>query len=453
MMFLKDLFRDKEFNSKLIFLALPITFQNVMIALVAAADALMLGNLDQDAMAAVSLATQIQFIQNVLLFSIIAGAGILGAQYWGKKDMAVLGCIFGSNIRKCLLISILFFAGCRYFPEHLMRLFASDKILIDYGAMYLKTASWSYLLSGVSQCYLGIMRVTDHATRSAVISSGAVVLNIIFNALLIFGIAGFPALGIRGAAVATVCARIIELLLCLSTGFEKNFLKLKLKEFFSFNKILEYDFWKYTLPVLGSGILWGIGFTSYTAIMGHLGRDSAAANSIAAVVRDLICCLCGGIAVGCSILIGNELGAGRLETGRKYGDKSAVLSFLSGVISAVMILLSIPLVLKLVNLTPLAREYTIGMFLILSFYMIGRCICTVVINGVFYAGGDSLFDVYSLVVCMWGIALPCAFFGAFYFHLPVLAIYACTCLDEVGKVPWVIWHYKKYKWVRNITRS
>ena len=223
------MFLDKEFNSKLIFLALPITFQNVMIALVAAADALMLGNLDQDAMAAVSLATQIQFIQNVLLFSIIAGAGILGAQYWGKKDIAVLGSIFGSNIRKCLLISILFFAGCRYFPEHLMRLFASDKILIDYGAMYLKTASWSYLISGVSQCYLGIMRVTDHATRSAVISSGAVVLNIIFNALLIFGIAGFPALGIRGAAVATVCARIIELLLCLSTGFEKNFLKLKLK--------------------------------------------------------------------------------------------------------------------------------------------------------------------------------------------------------------------------------
>lgn len=92
------------------------------------------------------------------------------------------------------------------------------------------------------------------------------------------------------------------------------------------------------------------------------------------------------------------------------------------------------------------------MFIILSVYMIGRCVCTVVINGIFSAGGDTLFDVYSLVVCMWGIALPCAFFGAFYLHLPVLVIYGCTCLDEVGKIPWVMFHYKKYKWVRNITR-
>ena len=105
------------------------------------------------------------------------------------------------------------------------------------------------------------------------------------------------------------------------------------------------------------------------------------------------------------------------------------------------------------TLTVQAHKYMVGMFVILSIYMIGRCVCTVVINGVFYSGGDAMFDFYSLIVCMWGIALPCAFLGAFYFHLPVLVIYGCTCLDEVGKVPWVMYHYKKYKWVKNITRD
>ena len=94
----------------------------------------------------------------------------------------------------------------------------------------------------------------------------------------------------------------------------------------------------------------------------------------------------------------------------------------------------------------------VWMFVILSVYMVGRCVCGIVINGIFSSGGDTLFDMYSLIVFMWGIALPCAFSGAFYFKLPVLLIYACTCLDEVGKVPWVIFHYKKYKWVKNLTR-
>jgi Na+-driven multidrug efflux pump len=198
--------------------------------------------------------------------------------------------------------------------------------------------------------------------------------------------------------------------------------------------------------------LWGIGFTAYTAIMGHMGRDAAAANSIAAVVRDLMCCLCNGVAGSCGILIGNELGAGKLRRGRLYGDRAIILAFLIGLFSTAIILVSIPFISSFMKLTDQAHEYMIGMFVILSVYMIGRCVCTVVINGIFSSGGDTLFDMYSLIVCMWCIALPCAFSGAFYFHLPVLVIYGCTCLDEVGKIPWVVHHYRKYKWVKNITR-
>ena len=449
----KELFSDQVFNRKLLRLAFPITLQNLMLALVAAADAIMLGRVSQNAMAAVSLATQIQFVQNMLLGAIISGVGILGAQYWGKRDSGKMGEIFSLSIHEAVLVSAAFFLGCRFIPEKLMLLFAHDPELVEIGAEYLRVASWSYLLTGISQCYLAIMRVSEHASRSAWISSGAVILNIVLNAVFIFGWFGVPAMGVRGAALATVIARIIELAWCIVSSYEKSFIPLRIRELLRFNAMLFRDFWHYTLPVLGSFLLWGIGFTSYTAIMGHLGPDAAAANAVAAVVRDLMCCLCNGIAAGAGILIGNELGAGNLSLGKTYGQKAMILAFLIGGLSTLVILSSIPLVSGCLELTEQAHHYLVGMFVILSVYMIGRCVCTVVINGIFSSGGDTLFDVYSLAVCMWGIALPCAFLGAFFFHLPVLVVYACTCLDEVGKIPWVMLHYRKYKWVRNITRN
>lgn len=452
-MFFKFLFGDKVFNKKLFALALPISLQNLMLALVAAADAVMLGKLNQDAMASVSLATQIQFIQNMFVTAICFGIGVLGAQYWGKKDTAVLGKIFGSSVRDSLFISLMFFIGCRFFPEKLMKLFASDPILINNGVEYLKVASWSYLIVGISQCYLAIMRVTEHAVYSAWISSVTVVLNIILNAVFIFGFCGVPAMGIKGAALATLSACIFELVWCIGTTFGKSFIKLKIKNMVIIDRALLFDFWKYTAPILGAFMLWGVGFTAYTALMGHMGRDAAAANAIAAVVRDLMCCLCNGVAGGSGIIIGNELGAGNLGKGKLYGQKAMLMSFVIGVFSAFMILGTLPVVLNFVKLTEDARYYMIWMFVIMSVYMIGRCVCTVTINGVFSAGGDTMFDPVSLLVCMYGIALPCAFIGAFYLHLPVLVIYACTCLDEVGKIPWVVYHFCKYKWVRNITRD
>ena len=451
-MTISGIFRDKVFGRKLAFLALPIAFQNLMLALVAAADALMLGRFAQNAMAAVSLATQVQFVQNLLLWGIVSGAGVLGAQYWGKDDRTAMGRIFGIGVRQSLWICVAFFVACRCFPEKLMLCFAHDPELVRIGAEYLRVAAWSYLLTGVSQCYLGIMKVSDHVRESTCISSGAVAINVVFNALFIFGGFGVPAMGVRGAALATVLARAAELVWCVVLSYRESYIRLTWRDLTAFDRALSMDFLRYTLPIVGAGSLWGIGFTAYTALMGHLGPDAAAANAIAAVARDLMCCICNGLAGGCGIMIGNELGAGKLRRGKLYGERAMVLSFLTGGFSTLAILSSIPLVSRAFPLTEQAHRYMIGMFVILSVYMIGRCVCTVVINGIFSAGGDTLFDVYSLSVCMWGVALPCAFLGAFYWKLPVLAVYACTCLDEVGKIPWVMLHYRRYKWVKNITR-
>ena len=450
---MKDITIDnKLFYRNLIRIALPIALQSLMLAMVAAADALMLGRVSQHQMTAVSLATQIQFVQNMFLSSATAAGAILGAQYWGKKDKKTLENIFNLMLWFCGLVSIGFFLACQLCPQVLMSIFAKDSQLIEIGSSYLRIAGWSYLITGVSQCYLTIMKVTEKVGAGAFVSSMAVVLNIVLNLVLIFGLFGAPRMEAKGAAAATTIARVIELILCLSFSRGEGYVRPALSRFFHLPGILISDFAKQCLPLMGGALCWGVGFTSYTAIMGHMGVDAAAANSVAAVVRDLVCCMCNGIGSAAGIIVGNELGAGRLEMGKRYGIKLKNISYVIGLISTAIVLLVTPVVVNGVILTDTARQYLIGMMIIMSVYMIGRCVNTVTINGVLDGGGDTIFDLYSLIVCMWMIAIPLALAGAFVFHWSPLLVYACTCLDEVGKIPWVMLRVRKYKWVKDLTR-
>ncbi len=297
------------------------------------------------------------------------------------------------------------------------------------------------------------MKVTDHVLASVLISSGAVVLNVILNAVFIFGLFGVPAMRFRGAALATAIARIVELILAVGLSFGKSCVRPAFRRFFAWDRGLLMDFLKQYWPLLGALLLWGVGFTAYTAVIGHMGSDAAAANSVSAVVRDLVCCACNGIGNAAAIMVGNELGAGELEMGKAYGLKLARISWVIGFASTALVLAVTPLVLHMVILTDAARKELTGMMIIMAVYMIGRCVNTVVINGVLDGGGDTTFDMYSLAVAMWGIAVPLAILGAFVFNWPVLAVYACTCLDEVGKIPWVMVRMRKFKWVRDLTRT
>ncbi len=442
----------KEFYRNLTRLALPISLQSLMLASVAAGDALMLGKVAQDEMTAVSLATQIQFVQNMFLAAVTAAGAILGAQYWGKGDRRTLQNVFNIMLWFCGVVSAIFFLACELLPEQLMHIFTHDAPLIEIGSSYLRIAGWSYLLTGISQCYLTTMKVSEHVKPGALISSCAVVMNICLNAVFIFGLFGAPRMQARGAALATTIARVVELALCIAVSMGTSYIRPAFDRFVRLPKQLRSDFIKQCLPLMGGSLCWGIGFTSYTAIMGHMGTDAAAANSVAAVVRDLICCMCNGIGSAAGIMVGNELGGGRLEMGKAYGIKLKNISYVIGLISTALVLAVTPVVVKMVILTDQARGYLTGMMVIMSVYMIGRCVNTVTINGVLDGGGDTIFDMYSLIVSMWLIAIPLALVGAFVLHWSPLAVYACTCLDEVGKIPWVMIRVRKYKWVQDLTR-
>lgn len=442
-----------DFSKKLVTLVLPVAFQQFMLALVSACDALMLGALTQDALSAVSLASQVTFVENLFLAAMTIGLSMFAAQYWGKKDEASVEKIFAYVMKTTAAVSFVFFIACLCIPNALMRIFTNEQSLIDGGAIYLRTVSPSFFLTGISQVYLCVLKNTNKAAKSSVISCASVIINIVLNAVLIFGLLGFSKLEIAGAALATVISRAVEVLWCIFETAKKDRVKLKLPYILHDDKLPRHDFWKYTTPVLGNEIVWGVGFTMYSVIMGHLGTDAVAANSVANIVKNLVSCFCLGLGSGGGIIVGNELGAGRTETAIMYGRKLCKLSVVCGAISGLVLLALSPLILSVTDLSETATGYLKWMLVMCSYYMIGKSINGTTIAGIFCAGGDSKFGFFCDTITMWCITVPLGFIAAFVLKLPVLAVYFIVNLDEIVKLPAVYRHYIKYKWVKDLTKT
>lgn len=445
---------NRVFYKKLFSLVLPIAFQNLMTALVSASDAWMLGMLDQSSLSAVSLAGQVQFVLNLFYAALTIGATILAAQYWGKGDKRAVEQVLAIVVKISMGISAVFFLAALVVPGWLMRIFTNEEELIRLGIPYLRIVSWSYLCMGFSQIYLCIMKNSGRTSKSTVYGSSALVVNIFLNAVLIFGLFGMPKLEIQGAAIATVISRVIELLLVIWENRKKNEVRLRWQYVKAGNGKLKKDFYHYTAPVMSNELIWGCGFTMFSVIMGHLGNDAVAANSLANIVKNIIACVCLGIGAGSGIIVGNELGNGNLETAKHYGGKLCRASLTAGILSGLLLLAGSPLVLSLCgNLTPQAHRYLGWMLGICAYYMIGKAMNTTVIAGIFCAGGDSRFGLKCDFVTMWLVIIPLGMLAAFVWKLPVVAVYFLLNLDEFVKLPAVYIHYKKYGWLRNLTVS
>ena len=448
-MFAKINFHD-EFYQKLKLLVLPITMQQFMLALVSATDAIMLGAVSQTSLSAVSLAGQIQFVLNLFISGISAGSGIMAAQYWGKKDAASIEEVMPIALRTNLIFSGVFTVFAAVAPEVLMRIFTSDPALIESGAVYLRAVS--YLLCGISQIYLILLKNTGYATVSSRISCTAVVVNIICNAILIYGLLGLPALGIQGAAYATVIARLVELVWSYLETKQSGRVQIIWKKMFhAADAVLTKDFWRYTMPVLGAALVWGIAYVSYSVIMGHMGSDAVAANSITTIAKNMLSCLIRGVSGGAGVLIGNLLGAGELDKAKVYGGRLTRMAIVVGMTTGGLLMLISPLIVRFAPLSETAAEYLQYMLIFCGCNIMAQSVNTTVLDGIFCAGGDSKFDMKGNLGAMWCFSVPFGFFAAFVLKWPVMVVYCIVNLDEIVKIPAVYLHYKKYIWVRNIT--
>ena len=442
--------KDNSFYSKLIRIILPITLQNFMFALVPVSDAMMLVVLDQDQMSAVSLASQAMFVLNIILWAIVSGMSVFAAQYWGKKDIRSFEKIVGYAFTLGIPIFLLFFALALFRPEGVMMVFTDDPNIIAYGVGYLHYVSFTYILVGFAQILEAVLKNIELVKQSTIISVLMVVSNIILNAIFIYGLFGFPRMGAKGAALATTISTALGLLCIIIVLIVKRKIRIRIIDIFKVDKSLRKDFSKYSGPLLANNISWGIGFTMISVIIGHLGSDAIAANSIAAVVKDLVSCFCFALAAGGAIVVGNELGAGNLPRAKEYGDKLFKLAVKSGLLVGIVTACFTPLILRLVNLTPTAKTYLMWMLLMCSYYILGRSINSVVISGILAAGGDTKFGMICDSLTMWAFIVPIGALLAFIVKAPVIVVCFFLYLDEMVKIPVVYKYYKKYRWVKNI---
>lgn len=439
----------RSLRKEIVRLALPIALQQFMTALVGACDAIMLGKLSQDAMSAVSLATQVTFVFNLFMFAFMAGENMFVAQYYGKGDYTGISQVFSLVTKICGCIAVVFLAGTLFFPEQLMRILTNEKTLIVLGSEYLRVIGISYVFSGIAQIFLAIMKNCGAVNMSTMINGVMVILNIALNAVFIFGLSGFPKMGIKGAALATVLATVVQFL--WSVGYVLCRIRAVKFSLRSCEKKLFGRFWQKTVPLLINNLAWGIGFSMYSVIMGHLGTDAVAANGIANISKNLVVCFCLGLGNAGSIIVGNRLGADRLQEAKEVGETLTKTAIIAGIVSGLVLIAVSPFITKMVDLTPTARGYLQKMLLISSYYIAGKSVNCMTIGGIFAAGGDSKFGMLCDSVTLWCIIVPLGCICAFILKLPVMVVYFVLNLDEIIKLPVVYKHYKKYKWIKNLT--
>ena len=441
--------RKRSLRKEIVRLALPIALQQFMTALVGACDAIMLGKLSQDAMSAVSLATQVTFVFNLFMFAFMAGENMFVAQYYGKGDYTGISQVFSLVTKICGCIAVVFLAGTFFFPEQLMRILTNEETLIVLGSEYLRVIGISYVFSGIAQIFLAIMKNCGAVNMSTLINGVMVILNIALNAVFIFGLSGFPKMGIKGAALATVLATVVQFL--WSVGYVLCRIRAVKFSLRSCEKKLFGRFWQKTVPLLINNLAWGIGFSMYSVIMGHLGTDAVAANGIANISKNLVVCFCLGLGNAGSIIVGNRLGADRLQEAKEVGETLTKTAIIAGIVSGLVLIALSPFITKMVDLTPIARGYLQKMLLISSYYIAGKSVNCMTIGGIFAAGGDSKFGMLCDSVTLWCIIVPLGCICAFILKLPVMVVYFVLNLDEIIKLPVVYKHYKKYKWIKNLT--
>ncbi len=450
--FKKRLNRD-DFSSQITKLVIPIVLQNLLSASVNSADVIMLNFVGQSSISAVSLAAQYTSILFMVFFGLGTGASILTAQYFGKNDFKAIAAIQGIALRFSISFSILFGVAALTIPDLMMLLFTKDPELIEIGASYLRILSISFFCCGIVEIYLSVLRSVSRVVVSTALNTFAFTSNILLNTVFIFGLFGAPKLGAVGVAIATSLSRLMELILCFIVSAASRNVKLDFKAIFIRNKLLFKDFIRLSLPALGNDIVWGVGFSMYSVIIGHMSSDAVAANSFVVVVRNFGTILCFGFSSAGGILLGQLIGENKLEQAALYAKKLLKLTVITGAVGGLIVLGAIPVLMNFASLNETGMHYLKYMMLINTYYVMGAAVNTTLIVGAFRAGGDSRFGFICDLIDMWVYAVPLGFFAAFVLKLPVLWVYFLLCTDEFVKWPWVIRHYRSGKWLKNITRD
>lgn len=442
----------KSFYKMVLALVFPMAFQNLINVAITSADVIMLGKVGETVLSASSLAGQVQFIMTLFFFGITSGAVVLTAQYWGKGDKRTIEKVMGIAVKISVGVGLLFTIVVLAFPESIMRIFTPEADVITEGVKYLRIIAFSYVPIAITMVYLNIMRSVERVIISTVVYLNSLILNVILNSLLIFGLFGFPELGIQGAAIATLTVRIIELIIVATYAHFNKTIRVRLVDIIKTDGVILKDFLKYSIPVMLNELFWGMACSMNTVVIGHIGSSVVAANSVAQVARQLATVIAFGIASATAIILGKTIGEGKNEQAKIYAKRFVHLSVYAGVVGAVVILIARPIVMYNLTLTSTAQGYLSMMMIVMSYFVIAQSFNTTLVVGVFRSGGDTKIGLIIDVATMWGGSILLGSLAAFVFKLPVTIVYMFLMCDEIIKIPFTLKRYKSMKWLKNVTR-
>ena len=390
----------------------------------------------------------------LFLFGLTSGTTVLTAQYWGKGDTKTIEKVLALGMKAAVSVTAIFMFLSVIFPGTLLRIFTNDPEVVSEGIRYLRIVGLSFVITGITQTYLYVMRSVERVMISTIVFSISLVCNVFLNAIFIFGLFGLPKMGVVGAALGTFIARTLEIVMVFIYARTRNKeIKFRMKYFMKCDPILVKDFLTYSLPVVLNEVLWGFATSANTAILGHMGSAAVAANSVAQVARQLATVVAFGVTTATAIYLGKTIGERKNEHAKAYAVRFIVLSIILGIMGGALILVCSPFVISSLSLTDQAKEYLRFMFFVMSYFVVAQSYnCTLNI-GIFRSGGDTRFGLKTDMCVMWGGSILFGSIAAFVLKWPVPVVYFILMCDELIKIPILTLRYRKYIWLNNITRD
>ncbi|WP_283689105.1 MATE family efflux transporter [Clostridium perfringens] len=446
--------RDKRFYRLLFSIALPIAVQNLITFMVSMVDTLMVGALGEIQLSAVSIANNLFFVLTILMFGLAGGSNIMISQYWGKGNVKTIHKILAIMYRVCLLITGIFIFIALFLPKYFMGIFTTDKAVIDFGASYLRIVCIGYLFYSITNCTIMMLRSVKTVSISIIVYTASLVVNSILNWIFIFGNLGAPELGIRGAAIATICARITEFSIVLVFMFiYERKIGLKIEHLLKLDKEILKDYVGLCTPVLCNELLWAIGASMISVIVGRMGTEVVAANSINGVAHQFVTVFIFGMSNATAVIIGNTIGEGKKEKAKEYAYSIGIFSVVMGCISGLMILLIKPFVVNFYNVSYSTKLIAMEIMTVTSGIIVFQSLASNFMMGVLRGGGDAKFVLINDLIFMWLVAIPGGFFVAFVLEPPVALVFLVIKCDEILKSLTSVYRVISGKWVNDVTKD
>lgn len=447
---------DKAFYRTFVILTLSLALQNLLTYSVNLADNIMLGRFSQDALSGASLCNQLQFFLQMLVQGVGEGVVVLGARYWGKKDLKPIPDIIGAGLRFGVSIAAVLFVLAVLFPTPIIRLMTNDPVIMEQAVQYLQIICFTYVIFALTNMLTASLRSIGIVKIGYIISASTLCINICLNYVLIYGHFGAPALGVRGAAIATLVSRTVELLIVIwFLKFREHTLRLNWRKLLFIDTSYIRDYIHVSLPMLVTQTMWGASSIIQTAILGNMENAAMVvpANSISVLVFQILSVVGYGAASAAAIMTGRTLGEGHKERIDQTAFTFQIMFCIIGVFTGLIILLSRGPVLQIYNtLSPEAAELTRQFITVLAITSVGTCYQMAADCGILRAGGDTKFAMWNNIVFVWIICLPCAALSAFVFHFSPVVVFFCLKMEQIGKCPVIFLRVRSKKWIKQITR-